>query len=100
MIEFLTNLVLNFRIVDALDIILMAIFIYWILIFIKGTRAAYMLTGLGIGLLAVWLSNVRDFELFTTHWVLRSFFNNLPLIIIVLFQCMDLKIERIFLDIV
>ena len=45
-----------------------------------------MLTGLGIGLLAVWLSNVRDFELFSTHWILRSFFNNLPLIIIVLFQ--------------
>jgi uncharacterized protein (TIGR00159 family) len=84
--EYLVSIISNMRIVDALDIFILAMSIYWVLSLIKGTRALSMLIGLGLGLVAVWLSSIPSFELFATHWVLKVFYSNLPIIVIVLFQ--------------
>jgi diadenylate cyclase len=71
-------------ILDALDITLMAIILYRLLLIVKGTKAAQMLVGLGILLLASVAS--RYLELFTIDWLVQSFWSQIVIAIIVLFQ--------------
>ncbi|MEK6578972.1 MAG: diadenylate cyclase CdaA, partial [Bdellovibrionota bacterium] len=80
----LSNLRSSVRLIDLLDVGLVAFIVYRILLLIRGTRAMQMLTGLGILGIGFFLSSA--FELFTTHWVLSYFFDYLILIVIVLFQ--------------
>ena len=40
------NGLLSIRAIDVLDILLVAFIIYWVLLFIRGTRAVQMLLGL------------------------------------------------------
>ncbi len=82
--DFLANLRASLRLIDLLDITIVAFIVHRILLLIKGTRAMQMLTGLGILGIAFFLSS--SFELFTTHWLLSYFFDYLILIVIVLFQ--------------
>ena len=82
--DLLANLQLSFRLIDLLDVGIVAFIVYRILLLIRGTRAMQMLTGLGILGIAFFASST--FELFTTHWVLSYFFDYLILIVIVLFQ--------------
>lgn len=72
------------RLIDLVDIGIVAFIFYRILLLIKGTRAMQMVTGLGILGIAFFISS--RFELFTTHWFLSYFFDYLILIVIVLFQ--------------
>jgi diadenylate cyclase len=58
--------------------------IYWLLVFIKGTRAVQMLTGLAILLLAFVISDKLEF--LTLRWLLSSFLSSIILVIIILFQ--------------
>ncbi len=75
---------MEFRWQDAVDIILMSIILYRLLLIIKGTRAAQMLVGLGVLLLASILS--RYFELYTVDWLIQSFWTHIVIAIIILFQ--------------
>ncbi len=58
--------------------------VYRVLILIRHTGTVQMLSGLGIlaiaYLMSIW------FELFTFNWILEKFFNNLFLIVVILFQ--------------
>lgn len=72
------------RLIDLLDVGIVAVIVYRVLLLIKGTRAMQMLTGLGILGIGFFLSSTL--ELFTTHWLLSYFFDYLILIVIVLFQ--------------
>ncbi|HAR41218.1 MAG TPA: TIGR00159 family protein [Bdellovibrionales bacterium] len=74
----------SLRLIDFLDIAIVAFILYRLLLLIKGTRAMQMLTGLGILGIGFFLSSTL--ELFTTHWLLSYFFDYLILIVIVLFQ--------------
>jgi len=69
---------------DVVDIMLMSIILYRLLLIIKGTKAAHMLMGLGVLLLASLLS--RYFELYTVDWLIQSFWAQIVIAIIVLFQ--------------
>ena len=71
-------------ILDILDIALMSLVLYRLLLIVKGTKAAQMLTGLGILLLASLAS--RYLELFTIDWLVQSFWAQIVIAIIVLFQ--------------
>jgi diadenylate cyclase len=71
-------------ILDVLDIALMSLVLYRLLLIVKGTKAAQMLTGLGILLLASLAS--RYLELFTIDWLVQSFWAQIVIAIIVLFQ--------------
>ena len=82
--DLLANLQSSLRLIDLLDVAIVAFILYRILLLIKGTRAMQMLTGLGILGIAFFLSSTL--ELFTTHWLLSYFFDYLILIVIVLFQ--------------
>lgn len=72
------------RLRDLLDMLLVWIVVYRVLILIRHTGTVQMLSGLGIlaiaYLMSIW------FELFTFNWILEKFFNNLFLIVVILFQ--------------
>lgn len=82
--DLLVNLQSNLRLIDLLDVAIVAFMVYRVLLLIKGTRAMQMLTGLGILGIGFYISSM--FELFTTHSIFSHFFDNLFLIVIVLFQ--------------
>ncbi|MBI5026699.1 MAG: TIGR00159 family protein [Nitrospirae bacterium] len=74
----------QFRWQDIFDVLLVAIILYRVLLIIKGTRAAQMLIGLGVLLLASLLS--RYIELYTIDWLIQSFWAQIVIAIIILFQ--------------
>ncbi|MEW6003061.1 MAG: diadenylate cyclase CdaA [Nitrospirota bacterium] len=74
----------QFRWQDLIDIILMSIILYRLLLIIKGTRAAQMLIGLGVLLFASLIS--RYLELYTVEWLIQSFWAQIVIAIIILFQ--------------
>ena len=80
MIEFFKQL----RWQDLVDVILISIIIYRLLLLVKGTKAAHMLMGLGVLVLASFLS--RYFELYTMDWLIQSFWAQIVLAVIILFQ--------------
>jgi len=69
---------------DAVDILIVALGIYWLLLLIRGTRAFQMLVGLF--LLVVVLVVSQYFQLFTTQWVLDNFLGSFAILIVVIFQ--------------
>ncbi len=69
---------------DAADIILVAIIIYQVLLFLKGTQAIQVLAGMFL-LFLVYLGAKR-LELFTLEWLLDGVVKSFLLIVIILFQ--------------
>src|SRR4030042_736781 len=69
---------------DAADIILVAIIIYQVLLFLKGTQAIPVLAGIVL-LFLVYLG-ARRLELFTLEWLLDGLVKSFLLIVIILFQ--------------
>lgn len=74
----------QFSIWAAVDIALIAFIIYHILLLIRGTRAAQMLTGILIVIAAYLLSSIVP--LTTLNWVMNKFYSSFIIIIIILFQ--------------
>lgn len=69
---------------DILDIVFVAIIFYRLLLIVKGTKAAQMLIGLGLLLLASLLS--ERLELYTVNWIIQSFWAQIVIVLIILFQ--------------
>ncbi|MFH1263361.1 MAG: diadenylate cyclase CdaA [Pseudomonadota bacterium] len=69
---------------DLLDILVVAVLIYWLLRLIRGTRAVYMLFGLSVAGVIYWISSW--WELYTVNWIFSSLFSSLLLIAVVIFQ--------------
>ena len=80
----MTDLILQLRWQDVIDIALITLVIYWISLLIRGTRAVQMLSGLVVLFATYLLSQV--FELYTINWVLDNFLSSILLVIVVLFQ--------------
>ena len=80
MIDFLRQL----RWQDIVDIILVSIILYRMLLLIKGTIAAKMLVGFGFLLIALFLA--KYLQLYTVDWLIQSFWSQLVIAVIVLFQ--------------
>jgi diadenylate cyclase len=74
----------NRWLLDVLDIALVSVIVYRLLLIIKGTKAAQMLIGLGVLIVASLLS--RYFELNTVGWLIESFWAQAVIAIIILFQ--------------
>lgn len=68
----------------TIDILIIAFIIYHILLLIRGTRAAQMLTGILIVVAAFLLSSIVP--LTTLNWVMNKFYSSFIIIIIILFQ--------------
>ncbi len=74
----------NFHLVDLLDIVLVASAVYWVLILLRGTRAAQMMLGLLI-LIFAWLLS-GQLQLATLGFILDNFLQGLFIIVVVVFQ--------------
>lgn len=68
----------------GVDILIIAFIIYHILLLIRGTRAAQMLTGILIVIAAFLLSSIVP--LTTLNWVMNKFYSSFIIILIILFQ--------------
>ncbi len=84
LIENLSFIITQLRLRDFVDMFLVWVVVYRVLILIRHTGTVQMLSGLGIlaiaYLVSIW------FELYTFNWILEKFFNNLFLIVVILFQ--------------
>lgn len=81
MFEFISN----YRYIqDTLDILLVAIVIYYVLRFIEGTRAVQMIFGLILIVIVYFFA--QNFDLFTINWLLGNFLSFIILIAVILFQ--------------
>lgn len=69
---------------DILDILLVSIILYRVILIIKGTRAAKMLVGIGVLLVASFFS--KYLQLYTMDWLVQSFWAQVVVALIVLFQ--------------
>jgi len=80
----LLELLRQIRWQDLLDIAIVSIILYRILLIIKGTKAAQMLAGLGVLLIASFFS--KYLQLYTLDWIVQSFWSQVVIAMIVLFQ--------------
>ena len=69
---------------DVLDILIVTVIIYRGLLIIKGTRAAQMLIGLGVLVVALFFS--KYLGLYTIDWIIQSLWAQIVLALIILFQ--------------
>src|SRR6266850_595144 len=74
----------SFRLRDAIDIVVVAIVLYRVFVMFKETRAIQMLLGLAGLMVASFVA--RQFDLFSTSWLLDNFWSFWVLALIVLFQ--------------
>ena len=74
----------QFRWIDALDILIVAVAIYQIILAVRGTRAFQMLLGLALLYLASWVS--LRIGLVTVNWALSNLLAVWLLLVIILFQ--------------
>lgn len=69
---------------DTVDIALVYYIFYRALLFIKGTRAFQMLVGIGVIVMVLLAS--RLFEFYTLDWLIHSFWSQIVIALVVLFQ--------------
>jgi DNA integrity scanning protein DisA with diadenylate cyclase activity len=79
----------NIRLLDILDIGIVAFIIYRIILLIKGTRAVQMLLGLAVILVLYVASRVGD--LHTLNWFLSNFLSSIILVSILFVLMLLLK---------
>lgn len=80
----MTALWTNLRWQDGVDIGIVAVVFYWLFLILRGTRAFQMLVGLALLLVASIVSKWT--ELHTIDWLITSFWAQVVLVIVVLFQ--------------
>ena len=84
LIIYVMELLREVRWQDILDIVFVAMILYRVLVMIKGTKAAQMLIGLGLLLIASLLSSYL--ELYTVNWIIQSLWAQIVIVLIILFQ--------------
>lgn len=84
MLESLYSVLRTFRWQDLLDIVVVSFVLYRLFLIIKGTKALHMLVGLAILLLALIFS--QWVELYTVDWLVTSFWSQIVIALIILFQ--------------
>ena len=75
---------LSIGVIDVLDILLVAFIIYWVLLFIRGTRAVQILFGLLI--LMVMYVVAKKAGMVTFQWLVGNFLENLLVVLVVVFH--------------
>lgn len=68
----------------VVDIVIVAVFLYWVILMFKGTRAERMFWGLSVVVIMHFVS--QRAELLTLHWLLSNFLGSIVIFIIVVFQ--------------
>ena len=81
---FFWNILNRPQLKDWVDIIIVAILIYQLFMLTRETRASQVLKGLGLLILASWISSF--FGLTALNWVLMNVINNGSVVLLILFQ--------------
>ena len=81
---FWTNAIERLTINDIIDIAIVAVVVYNILILTKETRANQVMKGVGIVILAYWVSTI--FELQAFQWIMNYIMDAGAIVLVVLFQ--------------
>lgn len=84
MVEFFQNVFVGFRLIDVLDVVIVAYLVYKILGFIQETRAQQLVRGLVVLGIVFFLSDFL--KLYLLNWLLRNFVTMGLFALIVLFQ--------------
>jgi len=71
-------------VIDVLDILLVAFIVYWVLLFIRGTRAVQILFGLLI--MMVMYVVAKKAGMVTFQWLVGNFLENLLVVLVVVFH--------------
>lgn len=74
----------GFDIIDLIDILLVAVIIYYILKIASRTRAIQVLKGLGIIIVGAWISEILRLQ--TLNWVLGTIISTGGILMVILFQ--------------
>ena len=74
----------QFNIAAIIDIAIIAFIIYHLLLLIRGTRAAQMLTGILFVIAAFLISSLA--QLTTLNWLMNKFYSSFIIILVILFQ--------------
>ena len=74
----------RFDLVDAVDILIVAVLIYYVLKLASKTRAKQVLRGVGFVLVVAWLSSLLRLETFS--WILNYIVNSGAIVMVILFQ--------------
>ncbi len=82
--ELIRNLVLNIRLMDVLDIIIVAVVFYKLYMLIRQTRAEQLLKGIILLLVAAKISEIL--ELYTLFWILEKAMTLGVLAVLIVFQ--------------
>lgn len=84
LVKTITSGMTQFRVADAIDILVIAFLIYRLLILTRETRAYQVLKGVGVLFVVAILSDV--FQITTLSWLLNSIITAGILVIVILFQ--------------
>ena len=84
MLEVLNGIIKNFRLLDVLDILIVAFIIYKILGFIRETRAMQLVRGILVFVTIFFLSDLLD--LYLLNYLMKSLFTLGIFALVVLFQ--------------
>lgn len=82
--EFIKNLILNVRLMDVLDIVIVAIVFYKLFMLIRETRAEQLLKGIILLLIAAKISEIL--ELYTLFWILERTMTLGVIAVLIVFQ--------------
>jgi diadenylate cyclase len=74
----------SIRLLDILDILIVACIIYRAMLLIRGTRAVQMLVAIILIIIIYILAD--KFNLQTLHWLLKAFLGSILLVLVILFQ--------------
>ncbi|MBI5970459.1 MAG: TIGR00159 family protein [Deltaproteobacteria bacterium] len=72
------------NIIEIVDVIAVAVVLYWIMLMFKGTKAERMLWGIAVIVIVYFITD--RFEFLTLHWILSNFLGSIVIFIIVVFQ--------------
>lgn len=72
------------NVMAVVDILIVAVILYWFMLMFKGTRAEKMIWGLAVIVILYFVSH--SVELLTLHWILNNFLGSIVIFIIVVFQ--------------
>lgn len=90
-LEKFRQLIVTFRWTDLIDILVIAVIIYYMILFVRETRALQLIKGFAALLLLAQLS--EWFDLYTLNWLLSNLFTVSMVLIIVVFQP---ELRRVF----
>ncbi len=79
------DIILRLRnIIEIVDVIAVAVVLYWIMLMFKGTKAERMLWGIAVIVIVYFITD--RFEFLTLHWILSNFLGSIIIFVIVVFQ--------------